>query len=85
VSPGTDRQICVDILADRAQCGGLAEREFACGTSEICLNGVCRCPVHMTRIGERQCADLLYDAAHCGEDRVACSGTAVCVMGVCRT
>jgi hypothetical protein len=78
-------QVCVDVLSNPIRCGGIgAPDEFACGASEVCLNGVCRCPIHMARVGDRQCADLLNDAAHCGEPGNVCPAGRRCVMGECR-
>lgn len=78
-------QICTDILSNPIRCGGLSDTgEFACGASEICLNGVCRCPIHKTRVGPRQCADLRNDDKHCGEPLNACQPGTRCVAGECR-
>jgi hypothetical protein len=78
-------QVCTDILSNQVRCGGLSDTgEFACGESEVCLNGVCRCPIHMARVGPRQCADLLNDDQHCGEPQNACSAGTHCVIGECR-
>jgi hypothetical protein len=83
--PGTP-QFCVDVLADAEQCGGFDARgTFACGETEVCLNGVCECPTPRSRVGLHRCADLLWDRDNCGVAGFRCPTGDICTMGHCMT
>jgi len=82
---------CVATQTDRANCGACG---MACGTDQVCSNGVCTfmCTGTSTECSgaagdagsPRYCADLQSDRANCGACGAACQEGFGCFEGRCR-
>ena len=70
---------CVDTSTSSANCGGCGT---ACGASQICSGGACKCPAGQSACGS-QCVNLSDNSLACGACGVVCGTNMVCSAGVC--
>ncbi len=71
---------CPDGACGDDGCGGECGH---CQPPQLCVEGTCQCPNHLTQCEEHTCVDTLSDPSHCGACNQACADAEVCQNGLC--
>ncbi len=70
----------VTLATDHKNCGKCGN---ACGTTDTCVGGECKCSGGGTKCPDGKCADLTSDVTHCGSCTTACGANMVCSGSAC--
>lgn len=71
---------CVLTIADLSNCGSCGN---ACGTDQLCVGGICSCPVGSQICDGSNCVDILSDVNACGSCDNTCGVGLECDDGLC--